>query len=190
MLSNISQRNVLVLSIAQAILGIQMPTYFVLGSLVGQKIAPNSCLATMPISLIVLGCMICAPNLSKIMQYYGRAYGFTLGALGGAFGSLISASGIFYENFYLFLLGSFISGSYMSAQGFYRFAVTDTAEKQFHPKAISFVLAAGLLSAFLANYLIKNTNNLISDHLYLGTYLVLIILNIMGIFIFRFLKIQ
>ena len=77
----------------------------------------------------------------------------------------------------------------MSAQGFYRFAVTDTAEKQFHPKAISFVLAAGLLSAFLANYLIKNTNNLISDHLYLGTYLVLIILNIMGIFIFRFLKI-
>ena len=36
----------------------------------------------MPISLIVLGCMICAPNLSKIMQYYGRAYGFTLGALG------------------------------------------------------------------------------------------------------------
>ena len=187
--SNISQRNVLVLSIAQAILGIQMPTYFVLGSLVGQKIAPNSCLATMPISLIVLGCMICAPNLSKIMQYYGRAYGFTLGALGGAFGSLISASGIFYENFYLFLLGSFISGSYMSAQGFYRFAVTDTAEKQFHPKAISFVLAAGLLSAFLANYLIKNTNNLISDHLYLGTYLVLIILNIMGIFIFRFLKI-
>ena len=69
----------------------------------------------------------------------------------------------------------------MSAQGFYRFAVTDTAEKQFHPKAISFVLAAGLLSAFLANYLIKNTNNLISDHLYLGTYLVLLILNIIGI---------
>ena len=56
-------------------------------------------------------------------------------------------------------------------------------------RQFSFVLAAGLLSAFLANYLIKNTNNLISDHLYLGTYLVLIILNIMGIFIFRFLKI-
>ena len=72
--SNISQRNVLVLSLAQAILGIQMPTYFVLGSLVGQKLAPNSCLATMPISLIVLGCMICAPNLSKIMQYHGNFY--------------------------------------------------------------------------------------------------------------------
>ncbi len=187
--NNISHKNLLILSIAQAILGIQMPTYFVLGGLVGQKMSSNSCFATLPISLIVLGCMIVAPYLSRIMQYKGRSYGFTLGALGGGLGAFISACGIFTENFNFFLLGSFISGTYMSAQGFYRFAVTDTAEKEFHPKAISYVLAAGLFSAFLANILIKNTTNIVDNFPFLGAYCVLVVLNLLGVLIFRFLEI-
>ena len=63
-----SRRNVIVLLIAQASLGSQMPMIFILGALAGMSLAENICFATMAITMIVLGSMLTAPVLSKIMQ--------------------------------------------------------------------------------------------------------------------------
>ena len=65
-----AKRTVLVLVIAQAFLGSQMPMLFVVAGLAGQQITPYACLSTLPISLIVFGSMTTAPWLSKIMQLY------------------------------------------------------------------------------------------------------------------------
>ena len=73
-----AKRNVGVLVLAQAILGAQMPMIFTVGGLAGQSLASNVCLATLPISLIVLGSMLTATPLSAFMQRFGRRAGFLL----------------------------------------------------------------------------------------------------------------
>ena len=183
-----ARRNVTVLVLAQAILGAQMAMIFVVGGWVGQSLASNICFATLPISLIVLGSMLAANPLSMAMQRYGRKAGFFMGAGAGAVGALIGALGLYLASFPLFLLGSLISGIYMCAQGFYRFAAADTASEAFRPKAISYVLAGGLASAVIGPQLVKVTSQALVIP-FLGTYLTIVALNIVGALLFLFLDI-
>lgn len=178
-----ARRNVMVLVMAQAFLGAQMPMIFTIGGLAGQSLAANPCFATLPISLIVLGSMSSATPLSWIMQRYGRRTGFFVGACGGALGGIIGAIGLYLASFPIFLLGSFCTGIYMSAQGFYRFAAADTASDTFRPKAISYVMAGGLLSALIGPQLVKVTADAMVVP-FLGTYLAVIAVNVIGSMLF------
>jgi MFS family permease len=181
-----AKRNVAVLVAAQAILGAQMPMIFVIGGLAGGMLATNVCLATLPISFIVFGSMITAPWLSTLMQRHGRRFGFIIGATAGAVGALVAAYGLYVGSFGILLAGSLITGIYMSAQGFYRFAATDTASEAFSPKAISYVMAGGLISAIIGPQL----NKLVQDAFvvpFLGTYLAVAALNIFGMMLFFWL---
>lgn len=181
-----ARRNVTVLVLAQAILGAQLPMIFVVGGLAGGQLASNPCLATLPISFIVFGSMTTAPWLSPLMQRNGRQFGFFLGAFAGAMGAAVSAYGLYTSSFAVLLIGSYLTGIYMSAQGFYRFAATDTASDAFRPKAISYVMAGGLLSAIVGPQL----NKLVADAFvipFLGTYLAIIILNLVGMMLFLWL---
>ena len=183
-----AKRNVWVLVAAQAILGAQMPMIFTIAGLAGQTLASNICWATLPISMAVLGSMLSATPMSSFMQRHGRRAGFMVGTLFGAAGAAVGALGLLYASFELFLLGSLLTGTYMSAQGFYRFAATDTASDSFKPKAISYVMAGGLISAIIGPQLVKVT----ADSMYvpfLGTYLGVIALNLVGMFLFTKLDI-
>ncbi|WP_371056050.1 MULTISPECIES: MFS transporter [unclassified Rhodosalinus] len=183
-----AKRNVTVLVGAQALLGAQMPMIFTIGGLAGQSLAPNACLATLPISLIVLGSMISATPLSWAMQRYGRRTGFFIGAMGGATGGAVGAIGLWYASFPIFLAGSLLTGLYMSAQGFYRFAAADTATDAFRPKAISYVMAGGLAAAIIGPQLVKVTSQAFVIP-FLGTYLAVIALNVLGSALFLALDI-
>jgi MFS family permease len=183
----IAVRNVAVLVAAQAILGAQMPMIFVIGGLAGAMLTSNPCLATLPISFIVFGSMTTAPWISPFMQRNGRRAGFFIGALAGALGALVAAYGLSVGSFPILLAGSYLTGIYMSAQGFYRFAATDMASEAFRPKAISYVMAGGLLSAIMGPQL----NKLVQDAYavpFLGSYLTVAALNIGGMFLFFGLK--
>lgn len=182
-----AKQNVLVLIAAQAILGAQLPIIFVVGGLAGGQLAGNVCFATLPISLIVFGSMTTAPWLSRFMHAYGRQAGFFLGTFSGAVGAAISAYGLFISSFTVFLVGSYLSGIYMTTQGFYRFAATDTASEQFRPKAISYVMAGGLLSAVLGPQLNKIVQDL-SVITFLGSYVTIVVINLVGIFLFFLLR--
>ena len=183
-----AKRNVLVLVLAQAILGAQMPMIFTIGGLAGQSLAPNPCFATLPISLIVLGSMLTATPLSAAMQRWGRKAGFFIGASGGIAGGIVGALGLYHGSFALFLLGSLLTGIYMSAHGFYRFAAADTASEEFRPKAISFVMAGGLASAVIGPQIVKLTSDAFVIP-FLGTYAAVIAVNVIGLFLFLFLDI-
>jgi len=183
-----AKRNVFILVMAQAILGAQMPMIYTIGGLAGQSLASNPCFATLPISLIVLGSMLAATPVSAIMQKYGRRAGFWLGAGCGAIGGAVGAYGLYLASFPIFLLGSFITGVYMSAQGFYRFAAADTASDGFRPKAISYVMAGGLASAIISSQLVKVTSQAMVIP-FLGTYLAVIAVNVLGSVLFFFLEI-
>lgn len=183
-----AKRNVTVLVLAQAFLGAQMAMIFVVGGLAGQSLASNVCFATLPISLIVLGSMISANPLSMAMQRFGRKTGFLIGATGGAMGAGIAAYGLYLASFPIYLAGSFLTGVYMSAQGFYRFAAADTASDEFRPKAISYVMAGGLASAIIGPQLVKVTSQAMVIP-FLGTYLAVIAINVVGAILFFFLDI-
>lgn len=182
-----AKRNVAVLVMAQAILGAQMPMIFVIGGLAGGMLASNPCLATLPISFIVFGSMTTAPWLSPLMQRNGRRFGFFIGAFAGAVGALIAAYGLYIASFPILLVGSYFTGIYMSSQGFFRFAATDTASDAFRPKAISYVMAGGLLSAIIGPQL----NKIVQDAYavpFLGTYLAVAALNLGGMLLFFLLE--
>ncbi len=191
-----TQRNILVLVAAQAILGAQLPMIFVVGGLAGAMLAGNACFATLPISLIVFGSMTTASWMSPLMQRMGRKFGFFVGAISGACGAAIAAYALHIGSFPLLLVGSYFTGIYMSAHGFYRFVAADTASEAYRPKAISYVMAGGLLAAVFGPQL----NKLVFDLTYLplfggvfltnpfiGTYLAIIVMNLLGMFLFLLL---
>ena len=188
----LARRNVAVLVAAQAILGSQITMIFVVGGLAGQQLAPIVCFATLPISMIVFGSMTTAPWLSPLMQRYGRKTGFYIGAAGGLIGSGLSAYAITISDFLLFLAGSYLTGIYMSAQGFFRFAAADTASEAFRPKAISYVLAGGLISAIIGPQLVSaltfdNPDATVAR--FLPVYFAAMALNLIGMALFAFLRI-
>lgn len=183
-----SRRNVWVLVAAQAVLGSQMSMVFIVAGLAGQSLASNICWATLPISLTVIGSMLAATPLSAVMQRFGRRTGFVIGAIAGMIGAAIGAYGLMLGSFPVFLIGSLFTGVYMSAQGFYRFAAADTASEAFRPKAISYVMAGGLLSAILGPQLVKLTAEAMVVP-FMGTYLAAIGLNFFGVFLFALLDI-
>ena len=185
---NLARRNVFVLVAAQAVLGAQLPMIFIIAGLAGKQLAPNVCLATLPISAMVIGSMLTATPISAFMARFGRRAGFVVGAAGGAAGAALSAVGLAMASFPLFVLGSLLSGIYMSAQGFYRFAAADTASPAFRPKAISWVMAGGLMSAVFGPELVKLTAQSLAVT-FLGTYLAAIALNVVGVFLFILLDI-
>ena len=183
-----AKRNVAILVLAQAILGAQMPMIFTIGGLVGQSLASNVCFATLPISLIVLGSMLAATPISSIMQKYGRSTGFFIGASFGALGGAVGAYGLYLASFPIFLAGSLLTGVYMSAHGFYRFAAADTASDAFRPKAISYVMAGGLAAAIIGPQVVKFTAEAMVIP-FMGTYLAVIVTNVLGSALFLFLDI-
>ncbi len=178
-----ARRNVLVLVAAQAILGAQLPMIFTIAGLAGSSLAPNICWATLPVTMMVVGSMLTATPISALMQRYGRRAGFFFGAAGGAVGAAIGAWGLATGSFLLFNIGAVCSGIYMSANGFYRFAAVDTASEAFRPKAISWVMAGGLLSAVVGPQMVKFTADAMAVT-FLGSYLAVIVLNLVGSFLF------
>ncbi|MCX7890301.1 MAG: MFS transporter [Rhodobacteraceae bacterium] len=183
-----ARRNVWVLVAAQAVLGAQMPIIFTIAGLAGLQLAPSPCLATLPITASVLGSMVAANPMSALMQARGRRAGFFAGALAGAAGGAVGAAGLYYGAFGLFVLGAFLTGFYMSAQGFYRFAAADTASEAYRPKAISLVMAGGLASAIVGPQLVKLTADAMAV-VFLGSYLTVIALNVAGSALFLLLDI-
>ncbi len=183
-----AKRNVAVLALAQAILGAQMPMNFVVSGLAGQMLSPNPCIATLPLSMIVLGSALTARPLAGFMARHGRRAGFLLSCLAGALGAAVAFMGLRLGSFWLLTAGGLLTGIYMSAQGFYRFAATDTAPAEFQGKAISMVMAAGLVSALLGPYLVRHTAEALPVP-FMATYAAIVVLNLIGPFLFAFLDI-
>ena len=183
-----ARRNVRVLVAAQVILGSQMPVSFVLGGLAGQMLSPVRCLATLPVSLIIFGSMASAPVLSALMERHGRRTGFLIGAAGGALGGLLCTLALLSGSFPLFLVGSLLSGLYMSGQGFYRFAATDGADPGQRATAISRVMAAGLASAIIGPQIVTHAADLLAPVPFAGAYAAIVVLNLVGAPVFLWLR--
>jgi MFS family permease len=175
-----AKRNVAVLVFAQAILGSQLAINIIVAGWAGAVLAPDPSLATLPISIVVVGSLLTAPAMSLFMGRYGRRAGFWVATLAAAAASALCARALFVGSFGLFLTGSVLLGVFQATQGFFRFAATDTASDAFKPKAISWVLAGGLLSALLGPQIANTASDAIPNVPYAGAYIAMIVLNAIG----------
>ena len=184
-----AKRSVFILIWAQSILGAQMPVHFILGGLAGKMLAPDPSLATLPISMTVLVTMFAAPVMSMIMGRWGRRTGFVLGTIAACISAWLAVHAISNQDFTLYLIASALLGVYMGAHGFYRFAATDMASPAFRPKAISWVMAGGLVSAVIGPELVKQFGDFLDPIPYAGAYQSLIFVNLIGVIPILFLNI-
>lgn len=182
-------RNIAILVYAQAILGSQLGINMILGGLAGAYLADDPSLATLPISINVLVTMLCAPIASLLMGRIGRRAGFIGGTVFGAAGGCLSAYALLTGSFALLLAGAACTGVFQSFQGFFRFAAADTASDSFKPKAISWVMGGGLMSAIIGPEIVHATADMFTPVPFAGAYVAVVGVNVVGAIGLLFLRI-
>lgn len=166
-----TKRNVLVLALCLA-LGMMATTIVATTSaLVGYSLAEDKGLATLPLALQFTATMLTTVPASMLMRRIGRRAGLTIGALIGVGGGLLAAHAIVIADFRLFAVASLPLGMCNSFTHYYRFTAADTASEAFRPRAISLVMAGGVVSALLGPEVAKASIGLLSPILYAGCYL-------------------
>lgn len=168
------RKNVLVLATCQMLFGSSRSLLIATAPLIAYGIAAHKGLATLPTSLVIVGTALTTIPASLFMRRVGRRLGFLVGTAIGAVGGIISAVAIAWADFWLLCLGILIYGAYAGFAQFYRFAAADVAAQEFRSRAISLVLAGGLVAAFVGPELAKFGQNLFATAEFLGAYLFLI----------------
>ncbi|TMH82422.1 MAG: MFS transporter [Betaproteobacteria bacterium] len=168
-----AKKNVAVLAACQALLFTNNSTAIALNGLAGYALAANKALATLPVTAWVIGGALSTLPASLLMKRVGRRAGFTVGALVGMVGATVCSLALYLESFWLFCFGTMVFGVYNAAAQYYRFAAADVASADFKAKAISLVLAGGLVGGIVGPETSKLTVDLLQTP-YLGAYLSLI----------------
>ena len=162
-------------------------TVFISG-IIGSQLSPIKTLSTLPPSIYVVGTAAATIFAAKIMSIIGRRLGFVFSSVAGPIACLIGAYSIMIESFFIFCIAKFILGATMAFTHQYRFAAAESVEKEKAPKAISSLLLAGIVAAFLGISLSNYTKNFVSDYLYVGSYLTLAILTLIPSFLLFFFR--
>ncbi|CAL80438.1 Putative permease of the Major Facilitator Superfamily (MFS) family [Bradyrhizobium sp. ORS 278] len=167
-----ARRNVARLATAQALTGANSAVIFATGAIVGVTIAPNIGLATVPISMYVVGLAAGTLPTGAISRRYGRRAAFLIGTFCGAVTGVLGCFAILRGSFALFCLATFLGGLYGAVAQSYRFAAADGASAEFRPKAVSWVMAGGIFAGLLGPQLVQWTMDVWQPYLFAFSYLV------------------
>ncbi|MDC7267117.1 MFS transporter [Shinella sp. HY16] len=172
-------RQVFLLASAQALFQTASVMVMTVGGLAGSHIASRPELATMPIAAMFLGTAAATFPASMWMTRVGRRAGFVLGALLGVAGGAAGAAGIWIGSLMLLSLGTFLIGNYQAFAQFYRFAAGEVADDAFRPRAISLVLAGGVVAA-LAGPMVGRFGADLFPAEYAGSFLLLALVSLIA----------
>ncbi|MBN9408424.1 MAG: MFS transporter [Burkholderiales bacterium] len=148
------QTNVNLLVAAQALGAASPPIIISLGGIVGQTLATDPTLATLPVSLFNLGVALSTIPAALLMRSLGRRAAYSMGALMGMLSGLLAAWGVLRGSFELFCLGTALAGFYGACVQSYRFAASDAVEPSQRGRAISRIMIGGLAAAVIGPQLV------------------------------------
>ncbi len=168
-----ARKNVIVLSASQALAMTGMSMVMTASALVGKMLTPDPSMATFPLALQFAGAMMTTIPASLFMGKYGRRLGFSIGQCVGALGGALAAYAIYSQNFWLFAGASLLLGFHVAFWQYYRFAAADSAGPEFRAKAISYVLAGGVVAAVAGPELAKWGEKLFAPVLFAGIYIII-----------------
>ena len=182
------KRDVYLLALCQALLATGNAVVISTSALVGQTLAPDG-LATLPLFLQFVAIMSTTLPASLLMRQIGRRAGFSLGAGFALVAGLVGSAAILAGSFILFCVASLAYGVFMAFGLYYRFAAADAASASFRPRAISYVLAGGIVAAIAGPELAKATDDLFGPALFAGSYAAIAVLGALTLLALLFLRI-
>lgn len=163
--------NVARLTIAQALAGANSVVVYATGAIVGHMLAPSPALATLPISIFVVGMAACTLPAGAIAQRYGRRAAFLAGTGGGVLAGLLAALAVMIGSFWLFCAATFFGGAYAAVVLSFRFAAADCVAPEKRPRALSFVMAGGVFAGVIGPQLVTYTMYLWMPPMFVATFL-------------------
>ncbi len=181
------ERNVLLLSVCQTFFWGALMVGITMSGLVGQILAEDKSLATLPAGIMALTAIAATRPASLFMQRKGRRAGFLLGAFAGIAGGLVSAQGIFAGDFLVFCAGNAILGAYQAVGFYYRLAATDSVAPGRRGRAVSAVMAGGVVAALAAPSLAIWSKDLFAPIFYAGSFLFVAVLSLAATGVIAFL---
>lgn len=164
--------NIIRLTLAQALAGANAAVVYATGAIIGNMLAPDSNLVTVPISIFVIGMAVCILPMGMMARRFGRRATFLAGAGCGVLVGLLGAQAIFVGSFWLFCLATFFGGAYAAVVLSFRFAAADGVEPSLRPRALSFVMGGGIAAGVFGPQLVTYTMDLWPPYLFAATYLV------------------
>src|SRR6201996_9214079 len=167
-----ARSNVIRLAAAQALTGANSAVIFATGSIVGASLSPDISLATVPLSMYVLGLAAGTLPTGAISRRYGRRVAFIIGTSCGVVTGLLGAFAILHASFWLFCCATFIGGLYGAVSQSYRFAAADGASTPFRRRAVSWVMAGGVFAGVLGPQLVQWTMDIWPPYLFAFSFMV------------------
>jgi MFS family permease len=168
-----ARKNVALLCATQALLFTNNTILIAINGLAGYALAADKSLATLPVTAYVIGAALTTLPVSHLMRRVGRVNGFSMGTLIGILGALICSYAVYIHSFWTLCLGTLVMGIYNASGQYYRFAAAEVASFDFKSKAISLVMAGGLVGGILGPQTSRFTKDLLQAE-FLGSYLALI----------------
>ncbi len=185
--SRLLNRNLLLLILCQGLFLTNNVTFIAVNGLVGFQLTPIPWMATLPVMGYVVGGAVSTAIVARTQSRYGRRRSFQLGLVIALISALMCALAVWLESFALLVCSTFLAGYYSANGQLYRFAAAELVDTGFKEKAISLVLAGGLIGAIIGPNLAKYTKNA-AAHPFMGAYLALAGVAVIGFMLMSFIR--
>ncbi|HKR40992.1 MAG TPA: MFS transporter [Paraburkholderia sp.] len=162
--------NIARLTVAQALAGANSTVVYATGAIVGNMLAPSRALATLPISIFVVGMAACSLPAGAIAQRHGRRAAFLTGTGLGVLAGLLAALAAVLASFWLFCVATFFGGAYAAVVLSFRFAAADCVPPERRPRALSLVMAGCVLAGVIGPQLVTRTMYLWAPYTFAATF--------------------
>ncbi len=186
-------KNLWLLALAQGLFLTNNVVFIAINGLVGLALAPFGWMATLPVMGYVVGGALATPLVARTQRLYGRKGSFLIGLVIAIVSALLCFYAAWAKNFWL-LVGATVVGGYYNANAqLYRFAAAELAVSSFKEKAVSLVLAGGLIGAVAGPNLASATRTLMSTPTltpFTGAYLALAFVALLGLAVVAFIDFQ
>ena len=153
-------RHLIFLSIAQGLFLTNNVTFIAINGLVGLSLAPEAWMATLPVMGYVVGGALSTGLVAKSQQRFGRQGSFQLGLLVALLSAALGAFAVLSQSFWLLVTATVVAGYYSANGQLYRFAAAELCKPDYREKAVSLVMAGGLIGAVIGPNLAIQTKNL------------------------------
>lgn len=173
-------RKLLLLALCQGLFLTNNVTFIAINGLVGLALAPFAWLATLPVTAYVVGAALSTAPVARSQRFLGRKRSFQIGLVVAAVSAGICAWAAATQQFWLLVAATFIAGYYSANASLYRFAAPELAAPSYKEKAISLVLAGGIVGAVVGPNLANLTRGLLSTP-YVGAYLALVVVALLSL---------
>lgn len=164
--------NIARLTVAQALAGANSVVVYATGAIVGDLLAPDKALATLPISIFVVGMAACILPAGAVARRHGRRAAFLAGTVCGVLVGLLAALAVVLGSFSLFCLATFFGGAYAAVVLSFRFAAADGVSPARRARALSLVMGGGVVAGVVGPQLVTHTMYLWPAHMFAATFLV------------------